>query len=144
MTLKCPFAAPLTAAKAACHNAQEVVRRGGSEYDCRSADAQAVCVELFERLKAAALPAFGVEDDLLSMPHSTLVKIQSGGLLGLARLLGRGPAQPGGADVEIADVAGLVEQARTRYGDLDLVPVGELTGDMLAYQLERRGPRRRS
>ena len=144
VTLKCPFAAPLTAGKAGCHNAQEVVRRGGSEYDCRSAPDHAVCLALFERLKAAALPAFGVEDDLLSMPHSTLIRIQGGGLLGLHRLLADQPGEVGRADPEIADVADLVDRARQRYGDLALLPVAGLTAEMRAYQLERRGSRRRS
>jgi hypothetical protein len=139
MTLKCPFAAPITAGLAACRNAQEVVRRGGSEYDCRNEADHSGCTALFDRLKVAALPAFGVEDDLLSMPHSTLVKIQFGGLLGLGRLLGEGVGQA----AEVADVADLVARARARYGDIGLVPCAELTGDMLGYRLGRRGSRRR-
>jgi hypothetical protein len=142
MSLKCPFAAPITAGRAACRNAQEVVRRGGSEYDCRSEADHAACTALFEHLKAAALSAFEVEDDLLSMPHSTLVKIQSGGLLGLARLLNGGDAQEADGR-EVADIADLVARTRGRYGDIGLVPCAELTGDMLGYRLDRRGSRRR-
>jgi hypothetical protein len=143
MSLKCPFAAPITAGKAACRNAQEVVRRGGSEYDCRSADAHAVCARLFEQLKAVALPAFGVEDSLLSMPHSTLIKIQSGGLLGLARLVGDPNGGEAGGRIEVADVADLIRRAEACYGDLGLVPGAELTADMLGYRIDRRGSRRR-
>ena len=86
--MRCPFSAPLTSAKAACHQAHEVVRRGGTEIDCRSETAHAVCSEVFARLKDRGLQAFGVEDDLTLMPHSVLVKIQTGGLLGIRRLLG--------------------------------------------------------
>mgnify|MGYP001039405152 CR=1 FL=1 len=143
MSLKCPFAAPITAGRAACCNAQEVVRRGGSEYDCLSEADHAACVGLFDRLKAAALPALGVEDDLLSMPHSTLVKIQSGGLLGLARLLGDHVAVEAEEGAKIADISDLVGRARVRYGNLGLVPCTELTGDMQGYRLDRRGSRRR-
>jgi hypothetical protein len=46
MTLKCPFAAPITAGLAACRNAQEVVRRGGSEYDCRNEADHSGCTAL--------------------------------------------------------------------------------------------------
>jgi hypothetical protein len=62
MTLKCPFGAPITAGRAACDNAQEVVRRSGSEHDCRSASDHAACAGIFRHLTAAALPAFGLED----------------------------------------------------------------------------------
>ena len=143
MSLKCPFAAPITAGRAACRNALEVVRRGGSEYDCRSEPDHTACAALLDHLKAAALPAFGVEDDLLSMPHSTLVKIQSGGLLGLTRLLGDHVADGAGGGIEVMDISDLVGRTRARYGDVGLVPCAELTGDMLGYRLERRGSRRR-
>jgi len=88
MMQRCPFAAAIITERAACRHAEQVVRRGGSEYDCRSQPDQQACQALFERLKAAAFPAFGVEDDLAVMPHSALVKIQAGGLLGLSRLVG--------------------------------------------------------
>lgn len=137
MPMKCPFAAPLTKGQFACSHAEEVVRRGGSEYDCRSASDHPVCTALFERLKAQALPAFGVEDDLTSMPHSVLVKIQSGGLLGLQRLVDE--PDPEG---RIGDIAGLVERAVERYGTVDEVPAAEVEADMTGFRLERRTRRR--
>jgi hypothetical protein len=137
MSLKCPFAAPLTTGRFACHHAQEVVRRGGSEYDCRSQADHGLCTALFAGLKAQALPAFGVEDDLTTMPHSVGVKVQSGGLLGLRRLLEERPA--GG---EIDDIASLVGRVMERFGSPDGVPYAEIEGDMTAFRLERRSGRR--
>lgn len=135
MTSKCPFAAPLTKGLVRCRHAEEVVRRGGSEFDCRSEAHHGLCTGLFERLKAQALPAFGVEDDLTTMPHSVLVKVQSGGLLGLGRLMG------GVADQPIEDVAALVDAALGRFGGLEDIPVAEIEGDMTGFKLERRSRR---
>jgi hypothetical protein len=133
MELKCPFAMPLTKGLAGCHNAQAVVRRGGTELDCRSEAAHRVCTSVFEGLKSRALPAFGVEDDLTLMPHSVLVKVQSGGLLGLKRLLGEiSPGTP------VPDIAGLIGEAIERYGSPKHVPYSELEQDMLSFKLERR------
>ena len=87
MENKCAFSQTLIGGQFACAHAEPVVRRGGAEIACRSADASQRCATLMQCLKDAALPAFGVEDDLLSMPHSVLVKIQFGGLLGVQRLL---------------------------------------------------------
>ena len=70
-----------------------MTRRGGPDVVCASDEAHQQCENLFQRMKQVALPAFGVEDDLLSMPHSVLVKIQFGGLLGLQRLQGNGTAE---------------------------------------------------
>jgi hypothetical protein len=130
MSAKCPFAAPLTKGLVACRHAEEVVRRGGSEYDCRSPANHAGCIGLFDRLKTQALPAFGVEDDLTSMPHSVLVKVQSGGLQGLSRLMGEGGA--------VGDVADLVERLQARYGGVDRIPVAEVEQDITSYRIERR------
>jgi hypothetical protein len=135
MSQKCPFASALVTELAACRHAEQVVRRGGSEYDCRSAADRAACSDLFDRLKAAALPAFGVEDDLTAMPHSVLVKVQCGGLRGMARLTGQ-PMD------RIDDVAGLREHAFGVRGGPEGLPLADLVGDITAFRAERRGRRR--
>lgn len=151
MSQKCPFAAPITVGRAGCRHAVEVVRRGGSEYDCASAADRAVCVEVFSALKRQGLEAFGVEDDLSSMPHSVLVKIQTGGLDGLRRLLREAPSggsgaedaresEPGSADE--ADIAALIKAAADAYGGVSAIPFEKTASDMLACRLERRGRRR--
>lgn len=136
MDLKCPFSAPLALGRAACSNATEVVRRGGVEHDCAAAPAHARCGALFERLKPVGLSAFGVEDDLTQMPHSVLVKIQAGGLLGLQRSLGQQ------AD-HIADIDDLVERCCEQAGGVERVAVEPLAAEMTAFQLERRARRKR-
>jgi hypothetical protein len=137
MSLKCPFAAPITKGTASCRHAREVVRRGGSEYDCAAEAAHRLCTELFARLKARGLAAFGAEDDLSSMPHSVLVKIQSGGLLGLARIAAR-PAEDG----RVEDVASLVAAACDQHGGVAHVPVEQLDADMTGFKVGRRASRR--
>lgn len=129
---KCAFSAPLVTHQFGCSRAQEVVRRGGAEIDCNDATACGRCTQLVERLKAAALPAFGVEDDLLSMPHSVLVKIQHGGLLGLQRLL------TGAAGERVEDIDRLVAEVEARYGESP--PAGEVLADITGYKPRgRRG-----
>jgi hypothetical protein len=132
---KCAFGVTQVGGQFACRWAETVVRRGGPEVACTSEDAHVRCEALFQHMKAAALPAFGVEDDLLSMPHSVQVKIQFGGLLGLRRLLGVAD----GAAPDVADVDALVRQGTQRYGGVEQIPCGELVGDMTGYKLKRRG-----
>lgn len=136
--MKCPFFAPLTKSTAACRHAQEVVRRGGAEFDCLSAPDHIRCEAVFAGLKARGLAAFDVEDDLTQMPHSVLVKIQAGGLLGLQRLI-LAPADAG----RVADIAQLVQDAVEQFGSAQRIPYAELDADMTAFRLERRAERRR-
>jgi hypothetical protein len=131
-THKCPFSAPLITHQFGCTKAQEVVRRGGAEIDCSDSAAWSRCTALFVRLKAAALPEFGVEDDLLSMPHSVLVKIQHGGLLGLQREL------TGTATVaeKVDDIDRLVTDVNAHHGDS--VPVDTVVADIISFKLRAR------
>ncbi len=200
MEYKCPYSDTLVNARFACTLATSVVRRGGPEVACASATAHAHCDTLFQHMKQAALPAFGVEDNLLrppsepmdgrgrapsgtgagesmdgrgrapsgtgagesmdgrgrapsgtgagmaevremqeqfpvNMPHSVLIKIQHGGLLGLQRIMDGAPT----VDQTIANINDLVERAHHHYGDYATIPYSEFVQDMTAYKLRRRG-----
>ncbi|MHB8727975.1 MAG: hypothetical protein ACYC9K_02955 [Sulfuricaulis sp.] len=131
---KCPFSNTLVTNQFGCAKGKQVARRGGPDVACTSAEAHPRCGKLFQQMKEVALPAFGVEDDLLSMPHSVLVKIQHGGLLGLQRLLDEGPAVPAAVD----NIHGLVDRAMARYGSLESIPCQALVEDMTSHKLKRR------
>ena len=133
---KCPFSAPLISHQFGCVHAQEVIHRGGAEIACTEAQAHARCELLFQRMKAVALPAFGVEDDLLSMPHSVQVKVQYGGLLGLQRLLSGATAAP----ERVENIDALVASALTRFGSPGAVPCEQFVADITAFKpRSRRG-----
>jgi len=82
-----------------------------------------------------ALPEFEVEDDLTTMPHSVLQKIQFGGLTGLQTLLTEQ------TEDKITNVAKLVEAVEMKYGNLDSLPYAELVHFITEYKLKRRHDR---
>lgn len=125
---KCAFSSPLVAASFSCVQARSIVRRGGADIACSDELCHHRCEALFQRLKSVALPAFQVADDLLSMPHSVVQKIQYGGLLGLQASLNQG------GDT-IANIDGLVAQLLTQYGAMDVIPVEKALDNILAYKL---------
>ena len=131
-TFTCAFNGTLVAQTFGCVHAEPVARRGGPDIACRSPTGHRRCAEVFDRLKAAALPAFGVEDDLLTMPHSVLMKIQHGGLLGLQRTLDGAPAN------RVENVDGLVERVLGRYQTPDAIPGADVVADITGFQLKRR------
>jgi hypothetical protein len=132
---KCPFSGTLVSEQFACAMAKTVVRRGGPEVACTSEVGHARCESLFQHMKQAALPMFGVEDDLLTMPHSVLVKIQHGGLLGLQRIMDEAPE---GAS-SVADINALCERSVLRFQAVTNIPYQTFVQDMTAYKLRRRG-----
>jgi hypothetical protein len=131
---KCAFSNTLMTNQFGCEKAEQVTRRSGPDIACTSEAAHQRCEMLFQQMKAVALPAFGVEDDLLSMPHSVLVKIQFGGLLGLQRLL-----DGAAASADVKNIYALIERSITQYHGLESIPCPALVQDMTSYKLRRRG-----
>ena len=128
----CPFGSTLVAETCHCVHADQVVRRGGAEVVCQDAAAYGRCTGLFQQLKNVALVEFEVEDDLTTMPHSVLQKIQFGGLLGLQQLIMEQPADT------VADIASLLDALETKFGTLDDLPYKDLVSFITAYKLKRR------
>ena len=135
----CPFSAPLFAEDFACPRAEPVIRRGGTEIACRSETARARCAGLHQAIKSAALTDQGYTDDLTQVPHSLLVRIQYGGLLGLQRVLAEG----GRTGAGIRDIDGLVEAAQAHFGSLSDVPCIAFCADINACRLPGRRGRKR-
>lgn len=128
----CPFGSTLVAEVCHCIHADQVVRRGGAEIICQDAVAYVRCTELFQQLKNVALPEFEVEDDLATMPHSVLQKIQFGGLLGLQQLITEQSTDT------VADIASLLDALETKFGTLDDLPYNDLISTITEYKLKRR------
>jgi hypothetical protein len=131
---KCAFSNTLVTNQFGCEKGAQVTRRGGPDVVCASDEAHQQCEKLFQRMKQTALPAFGVEDDLLSMPHSVQMKIQFGGLLGLQRLQDKGADE----SAVVKNIHGLVGQAIGKHGGLDAIPCQAFVEDMTSYKLKRR------
>ena len=130
---KCSFVATLIKKDFACELAQMVTRRAGPDIACSSETASLQCKKLVSALNNVGLSAFNAEDDLLKTPHSVFVKIQFGGLLGLAQ------------DVEntvdvnhVGNIFQLVEQAIKRYNSVDNIPHQNYVQNMLGYKIKRR------
>ena len=128
----CPFGSTMVTETCHCVHADQVVRRGGAEIVCQDAAAYIRCTALFQHLKNVALPEFEVEDDLTTMPHSVLQKIQFGGLLGLQQLI------TGQATDTVADIASLLDALEKKVGKLDDLPYNELASSIKEYKLKRR------
>lgn len=128
----CPFGSTLVTETCHCVHADQVVRRGGAEIICQNEVAYVRCTELFQHLKNVALPEFEVEDDLTTMPHSVLQKIQFGGLLGLQQLITQQPTD------SVADIAELLDELETKFGTLEALPYNDLISTITEYKLKRR------
>ena len=98
----CPFSATLTKDSFSCEHAQKIIRRGGEEFACRHDEMHTRCTNIHSKVKKVALKELDLEDNLLTLPHSVLIKIQFGCLLGLQ-------VSTGNDSGDIENIAVLVE-----------------------------------
>ena len=103
MNTHCPFERLIVAGTHACSRAISVTRRDGAGIDCNDADSCNRCQGLQEFFEQVGAEAFGEVEDRTQVPHSTLLKIQIGGLAGTLQCLNL----PAGERIEDIDaVAG--------------------------------------
>jgi len=129
--LICPFSATLVKNDFACHQAEQIIRRGGAEIACLSEHSYAVCHSVYTKIKSGALAAMDLEDDLLSLPHSVLVRIQFGGLLALQAAAGDNKAR-------VDDIATLIERINELYRDHARLPFDAINACIADYKISRR------
>jgi hypothetical protein len=134
---KCPFSPVQASGSCHCRHAQEVVRRGGSEFDCREPAAHSLCTVLVGHLNRAALPALGYEDDLTLTPKSVYERILIGGLQGLGMALDAEDREP-----QTADIWTVVAAVRERYPAMDRIPAADFLPAIEACNLRKRHRRR--
>ena len=134
--LICPYNATFAQKEHySCPNSDEVIRRGGSEYVCLQSDSHNLCSQIHDSVKQAYLDSEALEDDLLTLPHSTYVKIQFGCVLGLQSALGQDNST-------LMDIGSLVTDAIGFYKNTDDLPYGLINETISNHKLQKRGKRK--
>jgi hypothetical protein len=134
---KCPFSTVQAAGLCACEQAREVVRRGGSEFDCESPPSCDTCRSLVTYLYAVGLPTLGFEDDLTTTPKSAYDRVLVGGLQGLRQLL-----DPTDRDWQTPNIWPVVAAVHERFGSTDAIPPESVLPAIEACSLRRRRTKR--
>jgi len=129
MNTRCPFERLIVAETHACSRAMAVTRREGAGIDCNDACACDRCRSLQEFFEQVGAEAFGEVEDRTQVPHSTLLKIQIGGLAGTVQCLDLS------VDEKIED---LDQVARQADGNLEILDHEVLAEAMRSARARRR------
>ena len=97
---------------------------------CSSGTAHQHCqqfIELMRQNASFALQLTRIED---ALPHAKEIKVQTGGLLGLQKLL-----MPENAEREkVSDIAGLLQKALDEYHDFSALPFTEIIKTIVSFE----------
>ena len=105
---------------------------------CDSVTALQRCKRLSQLLHDSARFALGLSSIEGELPHTKEIKVQTGGLLGLQKVLRPALAESG----EVGDIAGLVACGEKTWGSLEALPFSEIVKSITAFEGRRRRPRR--
>ena len=101
---------------------------------CQSPLGQSQCMELIGKLRVNARFAFRLAHIDGPLAHSSEMKIQNGGLLGVQKVL----SQQGQSQSRITDINRLVCTVIDRLTDFDGLPYDEIMQSVVNYQARRR------
>ena len=113
-----------------CCGCQHVIRRNIADREaagCLDSSAHAVCTELKQKLRHAAAFTLKLTHPDAPLPHGKQLKLQCGGLLGLARLTAEQEL------TEVADIYAALTAATQHYGGLDQLPYQQIIQFIHAY-----------
>lgn len=100
---------------------------------CDSTPAHSRCKQFIRQLHENARFVFkiAVPDD--ELPHAKEIKVQSGGLLGLQRIL-----HPELSEDKVIDIARLTALGEKTYGSLEQIPFQEIVKSIARFEGRRR------
>ncbi|GMQ87362.1 MAG: hypothetical protein BMS9Abin08_0563 [Gammaproteobacteria bacterium] len=100
---------------------------------CDSATAHRRCSHLIILLRENARFALKITTFEGELPHAKEIRVQSGGLLGLQRIL-----RPDLEKINVVDIAALTILGESTYGSLEQFPYQEIVKSIVAFEGRRR------
>lgn len=135
----CVFEKALLTRRCGCSKAQRFCLAEREGIGCGVASARVDCRSLLEHMRRNARFTLQLQTPDAPLPHAKALRLQTGGLLGLQRVL-RASTEPGD---EVEDVHGLVSAAVAQFGDLENLPYAEMLKDVSSFQARGRRHRPR-
>ena len=125
----CVFEKCLLAGHAHCPAARRLLLAERETVACGDASSRSACADFLDALRGPARFALGLRRPDAPLPHGKALKLQAGGLRGLARALGEEGA---------GDVRALLAAARARWGEWSRLPMTEIVPAVAAFSARRR------
>jgi hypothetical protein len=134
-TLPCAFTKAILAGHSRCGKARRLLLAEREAVACTVPSAQALCAEVLASLRDKARFALRLPEVDGPLPHGKELKVECGGLAGLAQAYGEHREGPG-----VADIHALVRRAVAEAGGVDGLPYPEMV-KAIAHTSARRPTR---
>ncbi len=135
---RCVFEKAINLRGCACRQSHRFNLADREGVACQSVQGLANCSDILKCLRSNARFALQLTRISGPLPHNAEIKVQSGGLLGLQRLIDSAPLD----SAFVADVISLVDEAITTFGGLENIPYDKIMPSIVGFEVRRK--RRRS
>ena len=139
---RCLFEKSILSRKTMCENAHRFCLADREGVACQKQSAHAQCTLLLTELRNNARFALKQTNLDEPLPHAKEIKVQTGGLLGLQSILDDSSVPESdreqGPEVVIENIYALVQQAITKYGNLDSLPYNEIARMIVQFEGRKR------
>ena len=140
-SVRCVFEKALTNHRAKCQLSRHFCLADREGYSCGAAESAKKCTEVLEKLRKNSIFVLKLHEINGPLPHNMEIRVQAGGLTGLAKLLDNGE----GSSVQHALMTDGIDQVISRaidsYGTLDDLPYSEIIQSVVQFQGRRRRQR---
>jgi hypothetical protein len=135
---RCVFEKSILSRRCQCLQAHRFNLADREGVACRNAETAILCQATLERMREKAVFALKLTRIDGPLAHAKEIKVQTGGLFGIRRLLGAELDD----NTAIADISALLRSAIERFGDLEKLPYTEIARNIVQFEGRARRGRR--
>lgn len=138
--IRCVFEKALTNHRARCGLSRHFCLADREGYSCESAEFSRKCREFLKLLRENSIFVLKLREVNGPLPHNMEIRVQAGGLAGLAKLVDAGAGESSESPA-LDDISRILDQAQKKYDTLEGLPYGEIIQSVVQFQGRRRRQR---
>ena len=133
--VRCVFEKALTNHQAKCALSRHFCLADREGYSCQDAASSLKCSELLEKLRKKSIFVLKLRDVDGPLPHNMEIRVQVGGVRGLAKLINTDIVD------KVDNIHRVLDQVINKFGSLDSLPYSEIVQSIEQFQGRRRRQR---
>ena len=137
-SIRCVFEKALTNHRAKCSLSRHFCLADREGYSCESKEKSVKCGEVLKILREKSIFVLKLQEIDGPLPHNMEIRVQAGGLQGLAQYLQVVNDGDTGKLPVVDDVSSILEQATKKSGSVDNLPFGKIIQSVVQFQGRRR------
>ena len=139
-SIRCVFEKALTNQQAKCRLSRHFCLADREGYSCENKESSVKCSKILEKLRENSRFSLKLHEISGPLPHNMEIRVQAGGVMGLAKLVDINAADPSKQPV-VDDINRILNEAQNKYGLLRNLPYSEIIQSVVQFQGRRRRQR---